>query len=116
VGFAVLTAVDVALQVHQEQPPHRRPPPLLPHPFQEQSNPTPPLDGYKRGRAKEPLQSQSPGRPETHAFPSSFDRDLGSGVVYCVQRCLLDSKRVGKWGRGGWRVPVEDWGGRERGE
>jgi hypothetical protein len=85
VGFAVLAAVDVALQVHQEQPPHRRPPPLLPHPFQEQSNPTPPLDGYSRGRAKEPLQSRSPA-PRNPRLP--FVDRSGPGQRSCLLRAV----------------------------
>jgi len=81
VGLAVLAAVDVAVQVRQEQPPHRRLSRSLAPPTPPQSDPSRLLDDSSRGRVRSRLRR--PGIPS----PGALESEIGSGARICGGVC-----------------------------
>jgi hypothetical protein len=108
----VFAAVDVALQVHQEQPPHRRssashPPPRNPTIRLHPSTVTA-VDGPK-GRSNRDRR-----RLGTHSSPF-LDKSIGTGGVAAVVVSARQQASgemgmraigVGRWGRG-WRIEAD---------
>jgi len=94
VGLAVLAAVDVAVQVRQEQPPHRRPPlslspPTNPIPLGSSTIPAADGSDRDRGALKSEVGSEARGAGEVFIAAGLCARQR--------RRCLLAATAT-EWG------------------